>query len=253
MDDGAAEDDGAFGRAVAARRAELGLTRKEVVLRCGLSYPYLADIESGRKRPSAKAMHVLADALELRPSELLDRAELLAHQARPATAPLPDGEPPAGAAAWRSGPPGTRRSRWFHDDAPDLRRQRGDEEPPSSEVADRAMRSWVRQVVREELGSFASEPDTLAAAIQPSAPMLAPSSLRAESGQPPSLDASILKHLPKWLLVPADSSTDLAIQAVVLERLHHLQPDASRDEVRAEIRAALDGLISRARRRRGPT
>jgi transcriptional regulator with XRE-family HTH domain len=71
-----------LGRALAVRRAELGLTRKAVAARAALSYPYVAELERGRKAPSAAALTAIAAALEVTPSELLARAEQLAAAAR---------------------------------------------------------------------------------------------------------------------------------------------------------------------------
>lgn len=260
MDELDADDDGAFGRAVTARRAELGLTRKEVVLRCGLSYPYLADIESGRKRPSAKALHALAEALELRPSELLDRAEYLAHLTNPVITP-PPGEPgrergsgwaagsgrDPGAAPGPGSSPGARQSRWFHDEPPVSFPSRVAPEAPTP-TSDEPMRSWVRQVVREELGSFATG-STPAPASPPPAPD-APTARRLRPA--PSLHPSIEAHLPPWLVKPARTTVDKAIRSVVVHRLRRLQPGATPEEVQTEVDAALDDLIRRATRLRGP-
>lgn len=74
-------DDGgrsALGRAIASRRGEIGLKRNDLRDRSGLSYPYIAELETGRKRPSQAALDALARALELSTSELLARAERLA-------------------------------------------------------------------------------------------------------------------------------------------------------------------------------
>src|SRR3954462_2069641 len=67
----------ALGRVIAMRRAELGLKRNDLRDRSNLSYPYLAELENGTKRPSQAALAAIAEALELRPSELLERAEAL--------------------------------------------------------------------------------------------------------------------------------------------------------------------------------
>jgi transcriptional regulator with XRE-family HTH domain len=66
-----------FGRAVAAVRAELGMKRKELAERAGLSYPYIAEIENGSKSPSQRALANVADALGMTASELMERAEQL--------------------------------------------------------------------------------------------------------------------------------------------------------------------------------
>jgi len=65
----------ALGRAIKVTRAEQGLERKELSRLSGVSYPYLSEIEKGKKRPSTEAVRALASALGLRQSELLERAE----------------------------------------------------------------------------------------------------------------------------------------------------------------------------------
>ena len=68
----------------------------------------------------------------------------------------------------------------------------------------------------------------------------------------PELPPSIRALLPEWLTTPATSPSDLAIQAVVIERLHRLDPAATPAEVRREIQRALDRLAKRVLRyRRG--
>lgn len=68
---------GALGRAIKVTRTELGLERKELARLSGLSYPYLSEIEKGKKRASTEALLPIARALGLRQSELLERAERL--------------------------------------------------------------------------------------------------------------------------------------------------------------------------------
>src|SRR5215203_4017900 len=67
----------ALGRVIAMRRAELGLKRNDLRDLSSLSYPYLAELENSTKRPSQSALSAIAEALQLRPSELLERAEAL--------------------------------------------------------------------------------------------------------------------------------------------------------------------------------
>lgn len=67
----------ALGRAIKVTRTEQGLERKELARLSGLSYPYLAEIEKGTKRASTEALRPIAQALTLRQSELLERAERL--------------------------------------------------------------------------------------------------------------------------------------------------------------------------------
>lgn len=59
-----------FGRALQARRAELGLSRRDLVAASGLSYPYVSQLETGYRLPSQKSLHRLAQALQMAPSEL---------------------------------------------------------------------------------------------------------------------------------------------------------------------------------------
>ena len=65
----------ALGRAIKVTRTEQGLERKELARLSGLSYPYLSEIEKGKKRASSEALLPIARALGLRQSELLERAE----------------------------------------------------------------------------------------------------------------------------------------------------------------------------------
>ncbi|TMF85166.1 MAG: helix-turn-helix domain-containing protein [Chloroflexi bacterium] len=67
----------ALGRAIRVTRTEQGLERKELARLAGLSYPYLSEIEKGKKRASTEALLPIARALGLRQSELLERAERL--------------------------------------------------------------------------------------------------------------------------------------------------------------------------------
>ncbi|HXJ64766.1 MAG TPA: helix-turn-helix transcriptional regulator [Actinomycetota bacterium] len=100
----------AVGRAIRVLRTERGLERKELAEASGLSYPYLSEIETGRKRPSSKALFVIAEALGVRPSEVLTLADRYGGRTStgPATAasfvtapvqPAPSPAPPPPAAA----------------------------------------------------------------------------------------------------------------------------------------------------------
>src|SRR2546425_8292826 len=72
---------GALGRAIKVTRTEQGIERKELARLSSLSYPYLSEIEKGKKRASTEALLPIARALGLRQSELLERAErLLEHE-----------------------------------------------------------------------------------------------------------------------------------------------------------------------------
>ncbi len=60
-----------FGSYLRSRRESLGLTRQRVADRSGLSYAYIAQLESGAKsRPSAGALEQLAAGLEIPVEEL---------------------------------------------------------------------------------------------------------------------------------------------------------------------------------------
>jgi len=58
-----------------SRRTELGLSRRQLAERAGLSYPFVSELERGAKSPSAASLVALARALELSPAQLLTRAE----------------------------------------------------------------------------------------------------------------------------------------------------------------------------------
>src|SRR2546429_6403748 len=77
----------ALGRAIRVTRTEQGLERKELARLAGLSYPYLSEIEKGKKRASTEALRPIARALGLKQSELLERPELLLERGLSASAP----------------------------------------------------------------------------------------------------------------------------------------------------------------------
>jgi transcriptional regulator with XRE-family HTH domain len=64
-----------FGRALACERIERGMKRAELAQRAGLSYPFIAEIENGKKTPSGESLARLAMVLGVAPSHLLRRAE----------------------------------------------------------------------------------------------------------------------------------------------------------------------------------
>jgi len=65
----------ALGRAIKVLRTDQGLDRAELAEASGLSYPYLSEIENGKKRPSSRALEGIAEALGMRPHELMASAE----------------------------------------------------------------------------------------------------------------------------------------------------------------------------------
>jgi len=56
-------------------RMVLGLARKELAAEAGISYPYMAEIELGRKEPTMATLRTLAGALGVAPSTLYAFAE----------------------------------------------------------------------------------------------------------------------------------------------------------------------------------
>ncbi len=59
-----------LGRFLEHRRHELGLSRRDLAERSGLSYPYVSQLETGDREPALKAMRALAPALDVRLDEL---------------------------------------------------------------------------------------------------------------------------------------------------------------------------------------
>lgn len=59
-----------LGRFLEHRRRELGLSRRDLADRSGLSYPYVSQLETGDREPAVKAMRALAPVLEVRTEEL---------------------------------------------------------------------------------------------------------------------------------------------------------------------------------------
>lgn len=73
-----------LGRAVAKRRAKLGLTQAEVAARIGLTRASLANIETGRQKVLLHHVYQLVDALQL---------DSLLQLVPPSIAPTNDAEP----------------------------------------------------------------------------------------------------------------------------------------------------------------
>jgi transcriptional regulator with XRE-family HTH domain len=66
-----------LGRAIMVRRAELRLERPALSRAANVSYPYLAEIETGHKAPALPCLERIANVLGLTVPKLLARAELL--------------------------------------------------------------------------------------------------------------------------------------------------------------------------------
>ena len=71
---------GALGRAISGLRTERGLSQEVLSGLAGISRSHLAAIESGLKMPRADTLWRIADALEIRASDLVRRAEALDEQ-----------------------------------------------------------------------------------------------------------------------------------------------------------------------------
>jgi transcriptional regulator with XRE-family HTH domain len=80
----------ALGTAIKVLRTDRGMERKDLAERAGISYSYLASIESGTKQPSSQVLVAIAEALGLRSHELLLSVE---NRRDRAAAAAPSGDP----------------------------------------------------------------------------------------------------------------------------------------------------------------
>ena len=64
-----------FGKAVRARREQLGISRESLGFRAHTHRTYVSDVERGARNPTVKVIWKLADALGTRPSALFASAE----------------------------------------------------------------------------------------------------------------------------------------------------------------------------------
>ena len=67
--------DSAFGKTLKSRRCSSNLSQEQLGLKSGLSRPYISELELGKKDPSLFTIFKLANALELKPSVLIDEVE----------------------------------------------------------------------------------------------------------------------------------------------------------------------------------
>jgi transcriptional regulator with XRE-family HTH domain len=65
------------GAAIRERREASGLSQEELADRAGLHRTYISLVERAQRNISVDALGEIADALELRPSQLIQRAERL--------------------------------------------------------------------------------------------------------------------------------------------------------------------------------
>jgi|RhiMethySRZTD1v2_1073278.scaffolds.fasta_scaffold420386_1 transcriptional regulator with XRE-family HTH domain len=103
----------ALGRAIKVARAEQGLSRKDLAEAAKISYPYVADIESGRGRPSSSALLAIARALGMSPSTLMARAESFVQR-------MQEPNPPSGTPM---AAPATSSRSWFRGATPEMARK----------------------------------------------------------------------------------------------------------------------------------
>ena len=64
-----------FGNAVRKRRLQLSLSQERLAFRCGSHRNYIGEIERGEKSPSLHIIFALAEALGMKPSDLMRMAE----------------------------------------------------------------------------------------------------------------------------------------------------------------------------------
>jgi transcriptional regulator with XRE-family HTH domain len=65
----------AFGEAIKQARSERGLSQEAAALESGIDRSYYGHIERATKSPTLATVWKIADALEMKPSELIRRAE----------------------------------------------------------------------------------------------------------------------------------------------------------------------------------
>ena len=65
----------AVGHTIKVLRTDLGIARKELAERVGISYSYLTEIENGNKPPSSTVLAAIAAALDVQLHELIAAAE----------------------------------------------------------------------------------------------------------------------------------------------------------------------------------
>ena len=100
----------AIGRTIKTVRTAQGIERRDLADRAGISYPYLAQIENGARKPSADVLLAIATALGMRPHDLLRTADELGAPS------FMDFPAPARTAPSVMPPPPDWKARWFHRD-----------------------------------------------------------------------------------------------------------------------------------------
>ncbi|MCY3778985.1 MAG: helix-turn-helix transcriptional regulator [Chloroflexi bacterium] len=69
------ELDKSFGEALRKRRQQLGLSQEELNFRTGVHRTFISEIERGVKSPTLHTVAALAEALGIKPSDLMRMAE----------------------------------------------------------------------------------------------------------------------------------------------------------------------------------
>lgn len=64
-----------FARALKSIRTEKGLTQEQVAYAAKVHRTYIAFLEGGRKQPSIDAVFKIANGLDIKPSELIERVQ----------------------------------------------------------------------------------------------------------------------------------------------------------------------------------
>jgi transcriptional regulator with XRE-family HTH domain len=67
----------AFGNAIREIRTQRGISQEALADRCGLDRTYISGIERGERNPSLTNILKIASALEVRASEIHDRADAI--------------------------------------------------------------------------------------------------------------------------------------------------------------------------------
>lgn len=62
-----------FGRAVQARRVEVGLTQEELAARAGINRTYLGDVERGARNVALRNLQRIAAALDISVASLFEK------------------------------------------------------------------------------------------------------------------------------------------------------------------------------------
>lgn len=76
-----------LGEAVRKLRSWQGLSRRELAEAAGISYPYLSEIEGGKKTPSSRTLGLLSRALGVAASEVMRMADELGQERPPRSVP----------------------------------------------------------------------------------------------------------------------------------------------------------------------